>query len=256
MNNNILLPAFLVALLAANTASAQLPSPNARGNTAGHHIFTVSNKVVADEFWHALGGKNVEWGVLKMIAFPGAYFYIRQGEHSGGTEGSSVDFLGFKVRNLDQALANLLPLGFRPMAGADASQAFIMGPDDVKIHLVEDQALATFSATDEVRIVGPAGTQAWYEQYFGTEMEGMRLTFTVSDAPVAPTLGRALDRLGIEVTGLQINVDALQSSGSQGPDRVVQGGDNFPDPFAIAVFTAPEGTFIEISEGLDQIVVP
>jgi hypothetical protein len=254
--NNKLLSACLFFALASGVASAQLPQPNAKGNTAGHHIFTVSNKAVADEFWHALGGKNVEWGVLKMIAFPGAYFYIREGEHSGGTEGSSVDFLGFRVRNLDQALANLLPLGFLPMAGADDSQAFIMGPDQVKIHLVEDTALATFSATDEVRIVGPAGTQAWYEQYFGTGMEGMRLTFTVTDSPVAPTLGRALDRLGIEVTGLQSNVDTLQGSGSQGPDRVVQGGDNFPDRFAIAVFTAPEGTFIEISEGLDQIKVP
>ena len=258
MNNNKYLPMLLLAVTAFCTthASAQLPPPNAKGNTAGHHIFTVSNKTLADEFWYALGGKVVEWGVLEMIAFPGAYFYIREGEHSGGTEGSSVDFLGFRVRNLEQVLANLLPLGFLPMAGADDTQAYIMGPDAVKIHLVEDSSLATFSATDEVRIVGPAGTREWYEQYFGSDMTGMRLTFTVSDEPAASTRGRALDRLGIEVTGLQTNVDALQGSGSAGPDQVVQGGDNFPDPFAIAVFTAPDGTFIELSEGLDQIEVP
>jgi hypothetical protein len=256
MNKSKRLSVLLISLLASAFASAQLPEPNAMGNTAGHHIFTVGNKVVADQFWYALGGKKVEWGVLQMIAFPGAYFYIREGDHNGGTEGSSVDFLGFRVRNIEQALANLLPLGFLPMAGADDTQAFILGPDEVKIHLVEDPTLTTFAATDEVRIVGPAGTQAWYEQYFGTDMAGMRLTFTVTDEPVQPTLGRALDRLGIEVTGLQDNVDALQGSGAQGPDRIVQGGDNFPDPFAIAVFTAPEGTFIEISEGLDQIRVP
>lgn len=232
---------------------AQLPAPNAAGTTAGHHIFTVASLDQANAFWKAIGGKDVEWGVLKMIEFPGAFFYIREGEHSGGTEGSSVDFLGFRVKSLIQALDNLATIGYRPMAGANASQAFIMGPDEVKILLVEDTALSTEVATDEIRIVAPRGAKAWYEKYFGTDIPGARLTFTESDTPMAPTLGRALDRLGFEVTDLQASVAALQESGAQGPERIVQGGTNFPDPFAIAVFTAPWGTFIELSQGLDQI---
>jgi len=61
----------LQCLLSVTTAPAQLPPPNTKGNTAGHHIFTVSNKTLADEFWYALGGKLEEWGVLEMSGAAG-----------------------------------------------------------------------------------------------------------------------------------------------------------------------------------------
>lgn len=248
--------AVVMAWISASVMMAQLQNPNKQGNMAGHHIFSVKNLEEAKAFWRALGGQDVEWGVLKMVKVPGALLYINQsksGVSGGGTEGSSVDLLGFKVKDLKGALAKIEALGYKAMPGSNNRQAFVLGPDGVKVHLTEDAKLATTLAADEVHMVAPKGAKEWYEKFFGVDIGGARLTFTESKEKMAPTRGRALGTLGIEVRDLKATVAALKDSGATGLTDIRDGGKNFPDPFAVAVFTDPWGTTVELSQGLTNV---
>lgn len=191
-----------------------------------------------------------------MVKVPGALLYINQAKANapgGGTEGSSVDFLGFKVKDLKAALSRIEPLGYKLMSGSNSRQGFVLGPDGVKVHLTEDSKLATAIEAEEVHMVAPKAAKEWYEKYFGLDIGGAHLTFTESKANMAPTRGRALGTLGIEVRDLKATVAALKDSGATGLTDIRDGGKNFPDPFAVAVFTDPWGTTVELSQGLTNV---
>ncbi|MEO8096274.1 MAG: hypothetical protein ABI811_01125 [Acidobacteriota bacterium] len=244
-------PALAVsALLAAITMWAQLPAPNKTGVAAGHHIFTAKDLTAANAFWAALGSGAGELGTLKLIKFPGVLFLARQGNPAGGSEGSSVDYLGFKVKDLKGTLAKMDALGYKPSPGATAAQAFVVGPDAVKYHFVEDRNLATAVESDEVRIVAPKGAADWYVKYFGgPNIPGARLTFTESAAAMAPTKGRALDRLGFEVTDLPAFVERMKDSGVMVSNIATAKA----MPLSVVTLTDPWGTFIEVSQGLEAV---
>lgn len=245
-----LIPA-LMTLPVCALLYAQLPAPNAAGVAAGHHIFIVKDLDVAMKFWNTLGAGEGQLGTLKMVKFPGVLFLIRAGNANGGTEGSSVDYLGFKVKDLKDTLAKLDAVGYKPQPGATAAQAFILGPDTVKVHLTEDKALATQVASDEVHIVAPKGAAEWYAKYFGgPNIPGARLTFTESTAPMAGTQGRALDRLGFEVADLAATVEKLKDSGAKMNGNIVTAKQM---PLSVAILTDPWGTYIELSQGLNAV---
>src|SRR5580704_13442566 len=118
-------PRFLSCmLLGALPVLAQLSAPNAAGVSAGHDIFTFKDVEAATRFWTALGGEPAQLGPLKLTKFPGMLFYYpRPGDPTGGTEGSSIGYIGFKVKSLKDTLAKLDSAGGKPMAGATATQA-------------------------------------------------------------------------------------------------------------------------------------
>src|ERR1700733_12607683 len=153
MTNRLALRLVLTLVLAAIPVVAQLPAPNAAGVSAGHDIFSFHDIDAANKFWTALGGEPAELGPLKMTKFPGVLFLMRKGDPKGGTEGSTIDYIGFKVRNLKESLAKWEAAGIRPMAGSTATQAFLMGPDDVKVRIAEDRSLSTPIAADEIKLV-------------------------------------------------------------------------------------------------------
>jgi hypothetical protein len=252
------LPVFPFALLAALPVFAQLPVPNAAGASTGHDIFTFTDVDAATKFWTALGGESAQLGPLKLTKFPGVLFYYpRPGSPKGGTEGSSIDYIGFKVKSLKDKLAKLDAAGTKPMPGATATEAFVMGPDDVKIRLTEDRALATPIEADMIDMVVPdvAAAQAWYAKYFGAKMvkhgsemvadlPGENILFTQAKGPVAPTKGRAFDRIGIEVKNLE---DTCKAVGASAVNQAKQ------FDLGVCTLTDPWGTFIEISHGLAAV---
>src|ERR1700730_16649716 len=111
---------------------AQLPAPNAAGVSAGHDIMSVKDLDSANKFWNALGAEPGQLGPLKLIKLPGVLYLMRAydtkggTEIKGGTEGSSVEYLGYKVKNLKEVLAKMDAAGFKPMPGATAKQAFLL----------------------------------------------------------------------------------------------------------------------------------
>jgi catechol 2,3-dioxygenase-like lactoylglutathione lyase family enzyme len=254
---------FLCLLLAALPAVAQLPAPNAAGVSAGHDILTVSDLDAANHFWSVLGAQPGQLGTLKLIKFPGVLFLMRKGEPKGGTEGSSVESIGFKVKDLKASLARWAIDGVTPQAGATETHAVLMGPDGIKVRVAEDRSLATAIAADELVMNVPdvAAAQAWYEKWFGAApvkhggetvggIPGSNLVFVQSKEPVAGTRGRAFDRVGLEVKNLEPFCKSLEAAGIK-----LDGGYRKATNMALAVclLTDPWGTFIEVSEGLAAV---
>jgi catechol 2,3-dioxygenase-like lactoylglutathione lyase family enzyme len=252
--------------LSAIPARAQLASPNAAGVAMGHLHLRTKDVEASRKFWTTLGGVPVQNGGLQLILFPGVFVMLSAGEPSGGTAGSIVDRIGFRVKNLKESLQKW-------EAGAikvDSGQV-INGPDGVIIELVADPSIDGAIRMDRIalRSVAPKDTQAWYLKTFGAvaakrqlpraapgapivevdaaTVPGVALTFSKSDAAPVTTRGRALDHIGFEVKGLEAFCKKLESEGVKF-DRAYRPIPN--SSVAVAFFTDPWGTYIELTENL------
>jgi catechol 2,3-dioxygenase-like lactoylglutathione lyase family enzyme len=266
-------------LLAALPALAQLTTPNKAGVAAGHDVLRAKDIAAANKFWEDLGGKPIKFtGTLNIMSFPGLLILEvgnnpAQGKGKDtpppaptellGSEGSSLDFMGFAVKDLKASLAKWAEAGIKPMPGATATQAFLLTPDKIKVRVTEDKSLATPIASETIKMVVPNVTeaQAWYEKNMGAKMikrgtetvadiPGHHILFEQAKGPVAITKGRAYDRIGLEVVGLEAFCKKLEAAGVK-----------FDSPYraapqmnaAFAVFQDPFGTLIELSEGLSAL---
>jgi catechol 2,3-dioxygenase-like lactoylglutathione lyase family enzyme len=269
---------FALLLLSAVSAMAQLPAPNRMGISAGHDVLRTKDVEAANKFWEALGGQPVQFaGRLNLIKFPGVLLLdIGGGQGRGkaapnpappselaGSEGSSLEFIGFSVKDLKGSLAKWSEAGIQPLPGASAGQIYVMSPDKIKVRVTEDPSLAVPIAADTIKMVVPdvAEAQAWYAKYFGAEMmkrgnemvaniPGSSILFEQAKGPVAATKGRAFDRIGLEVVGLEAFAKKLEAAGIKfdSPYRKANGMNA-----AFAVFQDPFGTLIEMSEGLSAV---
>jgi hypothetical protein len=232
---------------------AQLSEPNPAGVSAGHDIFSFHDIDAANQFWNTLGGAPAELGPLKMTKFPGVLFLMRKGDPKGGTEGSTVDYIGFRVKDLGATVDRLKEDGFTKMPASSKNQTFVYAPDDVKVRLTEDKTLSTPIAADMIHMAvpDPAAAKAWYAKWFGgPNIPGARMEFEKATAPVAGTKGRAFDRIGLEVKNVEQKCKDLEAGGIKldtGYRKATQMN------LAVCVLTDPWGTYIEISEGLAAV---
>jgi catechol 2,3-dioxygenase-like lactoylglutathione lyase family enzyme len=271
-------------LLVALPMMAQLPAPNKAGISAGHDLIRVKDLDAANKFWQALGGEPVQFaGTLNLTKFPGVLLLNLaaggQGRGQGaaapaapaappaelgGSEGSSVDFIGFSVKDLKGSLAKWADAGIKPLPGGSANQVYLMSPDKIKVRITEDKSLAAPIVADAIKMMVPnvSEAQAWYAKFFGANMvkhggemvadiPGSNILFEQAKAPVAPTRGRAFDRIGLEVVDLQAQVKKLEDAGVK-LDRPYT-GKNAKMNAGFAVFQDPFGTLIEMSEGLSAV---
>src|SRR5215471_9694854 len=241
MSRRFLLASCLLAL----PALAQLPSPNKAGVAAGHDVLRSKDVEAANKFWQTLGGEPVQFaGRLNLIKFPGVLLLTvggGQGRGQGkdkapsnplpapelaGSEGSSLDFIGFSVKDLKGSLAKWAGEGLVPLPGGSATQVYLLSPDKIKVRITEDKSLATPIAADKIKMVVPnvAEAQAWYAKYLGAEMvkrggemvadiPGSSVIFEQAKAPIAPTKGPAFDRIGLEVVDLEAFSMKLEEAG-------------------------------------------
>ena len=243
---------------------AQLPTPNAAGVSAGHDIMIVKDLEGANKFWTALGAEPAQLAQLKLIKLPGVLYLMRMGDNKGGTEGSSVEYVGYKVKSLKETLAKMDAAGFKPMPGATATQAFLLTPDAIKVRLTEDRKLATPVASDMIQmdVSNVKEAQAWYEKWFGAKLvkdgketvadiPGHRILFVEAKTPVAPTKGRAFDRIGLEVKNLEEQCKKLDGAGIKLDGKGYNKAKNMD--LAVCLITDPWGTYIEMSEGLAAV---
>jgi hypothetical protein len=244
---------------------AQLPAPNAAGVSAGHDIMIVKDLDGANKFWAALGGEPAQLGTgLKLTKLPSVLYLMRKGDNKGGTEGSSVGYVGYKVKSLKDTLAKMDAAGFKPMPGATATQAFLLTPDAIKVRLTEDRSLATPVASHmiEMNVANVKEAQAWYEKWFGAKMvkdgketladiPGHRILFVETKTPVEPTKGRAFDRIGLEVKNLEDQCKRFDGAGIKLDGKGYNKAKNMD--LAVCLITDPWGTYIEMSEGLAAV---
>ncbi|MGE5571338.1 MAG: VOC family protein [Rhodospirillales bacterium] len=250
----------LFLLLPFTFCFAQLSAPNSAGVTMGHLHLRVRDVDAQTRLWvNVLGGSHSKLGRMEMAVLPGVVILWEPGEPDGGTEGSVVGHLGFKVRNLKDVLAKARANG---ITIESEQPAFLQGPDKVRVELMEDTALPTAVAHHHVHFFNsaPKEMQAWYVKMFGAvpgtragfdaaDVPGANLTFTAAESRTVGTKGRSLDHIGFEVKNLEAFTKKLQAQGVKFdiPYRVV------PDlKLAIAFFTDPWGSYIELTEGLAE----
>lgn len=262
-------------LLIAAPLVAQLPAPNKAGVSAGHDVMRSKDAAAANRFWQTLGAEPVPFvGDLNLMKFPGLLILTvggAQGQGKGkapatppadpaGSEGSSLDFIGFSVPDLKVSLAKWAAAGITPLAAGSATQVYLMTPDKIKVRIKEDKSLKTPIASDRIKMVVPnvAEAQAWYAKYFGADIvtlngekvaniPGSNILFEQASGPVAPTPGRAFDRIGLEVVNLEAFCKKLEEAGIKFDNPYRKAGNMNA---AFAVFQDPYGTLIELSEGL------
>jgi uncharacterized glyoxalase superfamily protein PhnB len=168
------------------------------------------------------------------------------------------------VKSLRDTLTKLEALGSKPEAGATATAAAVMSPERIKVQLVQDAALATPIAGNEMvmRVPNPSEAAAWYAKWFGAatvkqgndvlaEIPGMNMRFTETKEPAARTQGRALDHIGFEVKNLQafmtkladggVTVNMAYRTASLGPVK------------SVGFVTDPWGAYIELNEGFIEV---
>jgi catechol 2,3-dioxygenase-like lactoylglutathione lyase family enzyme len=268
----------------ASSASAQLIAAKDGPIVYGHHHFNVSSVDEHRKFWTTLGGTAIKIGVDKdreIIRFPNVLVFLTARAPKGGTKGTSVNHVGFGVPNIRQTVDKLKAAGYPIVTRAElpdsqpvkddlayienqkTSVAFVMGPDETKVEVVENKALTAPASMHHIHF---ATTQvdemkAWYVKVFGAkpgmrgsfqaaDLPGVNLTYSPSPEPVAGTQGRALDHIGFEVRNLEAFCKQLESLGiklerAYGPVAALN--------IHIAFIRDPWGTYIELTEGLDRI---
>src|SRR5689334_1588590 len=185
----------LILLCAVCPLFAQLPTPNADGVTAGHHIFRAKDVDAANKFWMTLGGEPAALANIKLMKFPGVLLFISAPRGAnpapslGGNHGTTVEFITFKVKDLKASLAKLNEAGIS--AKTENGEATIVGPDDVQVLLTEDKSLEQpiLSNGLVMNVANAAEVSAWYAKWFGAQISTTR-GITFADIPGAQIVFR------------------------------------------------------------------
>ena len=276
------------ALTITAPAAAQLVAAKDGPVVYGHHHVSVSNVDEAKKFFaDTLGGTAIKVGTnnIEIVRFPNVLIFFRAQAPTGGSKGSTADHIGFSVPNLRAVVDKVKANGYKmvtnteapagrkiqddiaaPAQPGGASIAFVMGPDEQKVELVEASKQTLPIQLHHIHLFGPKNTemQAWYMKTFGAkprpatpgavfvsaELPGVILNFTQSPGEVAGTQGRAVDHIGFEVENLEAFTKKLEADGIKlaRPYTKVPALD-----IAIAFITDPWGTYIELTDGLDKI---
>lgn len=241
---------------------AQLPEPNGAGVASGHLHLNVKDVDSAKKlFIDALGGKPALLGKTDMAKFPNVLVVFTRRESAGSSVGSSVNHIGFIVKDLEATVDKVRAAGFQIEAQRPSpTQVMVRSSDDLRIELTGDPSISAPIMNHHIHFMTAAADdiRAWYAKMFGA-VPGMRGRFKAADVPgvnlsfsetkeaVAPTKGRALDHIGFEVTGLEAFCKRLEAEGVKFdvPYRKVPAINS-----AIAFFTDPWGVYVELTEGL------
>lgn len=262
------LSTFLMLLLLAGTAQAQLAVPNEAGLTYGHVHLNVTDMELHKKLWvEHFGGTVVVKGTLTAVRMPNMMVVLTDRDPTGGSQGTVMDHFGFKVRNLATFLAKWraagLPVG-REFIGAEGQpNAYVMMPDDVYVELQEDQALPVVISPYHIHFYTPEfeSLLAWYTELLNIEVRprgsitsttnvpGMNLSFANSNEPRLATKGRSIDHIGFEVDDLEAFCKLLEAKGIAFD---VAYRDVPTIGLKIAFITDPSGVYIEFTEGFDE----
>jgi catechol 2,3-dioxygenase-like lactoylglutathione lyase family enzyme len=279
--SRLAVPVVAVFLTIAASAWAQLAPANQAGVAMGHLHYRVRDVEANKRFWLALGGRPVRaTGQVEVLQFPDVLVFLERGEPAGGTEGSVVNHVAFRVPSLAPVEAAGLKVqrlqGFPGVAS-------VMTPEGERIELFENAATnLTFTfdgARDSVAerhnrpLGGPiafhhvhlylpdaaavAAAKAWYVRMFGgvpgkrsqyeaVDLPGINLNLSVAPRPAVPLEDRMLDHIGFEVSGLEAFTRRLETMGvkldvAYSRDAAGVGSASLTDPW---------GTSIELTEGL------
>jgi catechol 2,3-dioxygenase-like lactoylglutathione lyase family enzyme len=279
----------LLTLIAAAAAFlvAQTAPPNATGISMGHIHLVVPDPAAMQKTWvDVMGGTPLSAGPLTMVKLKNVFIIMTTAPNAAmreGTEGSVVNHVGFSVKSFAATKAKAEKAGLAVRELTPNVQAFVTFPNNVTVEIQEDTALTTDSEFTHYHLQVPDANAAreWYLKTFGGEIgerrkgvKGAKIPGGFVDflaaggggkgkgkapaadgaPPAAPpkpaaSKGRVLDHIGFEVKDLKAFTDRLTADGHK-MDK------GFTDVKAkiglnIAFFTDPDGTYIELTEGLN-----
>ena len=278
-----------ILLFAPAVAGAQILVAGEGPVVYGHHHLNTTNMAAQKRFYaDTLGGIVAKIGSgdrqQEIIKFPNVliFFHPMQAP-TGGSIGTTVNHIGFSVPDLRPVVAKIKANGFKMIttdsvaanvkvtgdiaaASPATNIAFVLGPEDVKVELVEVKSQKAPIQLHHIHFFGQmnTGMQAWYAKTFGATMlptnpgaafvqdrlPGVLLNFTQSPTPTVGTTGRAIDHIGFEIKNLEAFTKKLEAEGiklDRPYTKVPQLG------IAIAFIKDPWGTSIEMTEGLAGI---
>jgi catechol 2,3-dioxygenase-like lactoylglutathione lyase family enzyme len=219
--------------------------------------------------------------MTEVLKFPDVLVFLTQGDSSGGTEGSVVNHVAFRVRSL----ATLEGAGMKVQHLKEfPGVASVYTPEGERIELFDEERATNLGfAVDQgqsdlvserhnrpmsvpiiahhIHLYVPEGSvpeaKAWYVKIFGgvpgkrwryeaTDLPGMNLNFSASTRPTVPTNGRMLDHIGFEVDNLEAFCRKLAAAGVKFETPYSKQ----PSGLATATLIDPWGTSIELTEGL------
>jgi catechol 2,3-dioxygenase-like lactoylglutathione lyase family enzyme len=256
-------PLFLIAI-STGCLFAQLPPPNDAGVSLGHLHILVADPDAQKKLWvDILGAEVTHTGTLEMLKLPGIYVVIGKARTAPaeGTEGSTVNHIGFLVKDLPAVKAKLdaAKIESAPVNG-NVKQIMAKFPDKVTVELTADDAAPAPVAMHHIHLAtpDPEKLRGWYVKTFGARagtrgnflaafIPGGEVDTRKADQPQAPTKGRSLDHIGFEVKNLEAFCKKLEADGvkMEMPYRDVPA-----IGLKIAFLIDPEGTRIELTEGL------
>ncbi len=281
----------ICALLVVSSTFASTPAFSQLNSTGpvvnGHHHLNVSDVAAHQRFWiDTLGGKpGMFAGRTPVAMFPDALVFMREQAPTGGSIGTTVNHVGFSVPDLRAAVDRLVAGGYRmvtaeqsppgsevvddirivPGNGAVTGISYVIGPDDVKVELLEMRAQSAPIVSHHIHFFGDEAEsmRAWYVETFGAaaqggagagfvvaSLPGLNLNFTDTPEATAGTAGHVIDHIGFEVEDLEAFIAGLETKGItlDVPYREIPAAG-----IAIAFLTDPWGTYIELTEGLDEL---
>lgn len=248
---------------AAPSNAAPSSDAVAEGRVSYSHIFLLSKDPAAQRrFWVDIMGATA--GTMgpnrDVYTLPTMRVMVNKGDPAAGTEGSIVNHVGFRVRDLKDILAKVAAEHYtievvNPNKD-NPTQAFVLGPDDLRIELLAGPKIASVAENHQVHFFTPDadGMQKWYLAHLGgkgqalgkvkvVNLPGTMLLFSPTETPVAGTKGRVLDHVGFEVKDLEDFCKTLEANGVKldTPYR------RSPQ-LALAFMTDPWGTRLEFVE--------
>lgn len=252
-------------LLSASIGAAELAEPNASGISAGHTHLSVPDVAQHREIWKRLGASEHSQGRLQLLYFPDMYILLAERVPTAASVETSANHIGFTVQDYPRYRALLDELGASVFfEDADNGQVLADLPDGVRIEFARDETQAEpirFHHTHLAAIDG-AALRDWYVQVFGAEagerrnlpsavIPGGRVDFLPArgEAPRG-SRGAAIDHIGFEVADMDAfaaHVAALGITFDRGPEYIEA------SRLWIAFLTDPVGTYIEVTEGLDDV---
>ncbi len=275
----LILALSLIVLGPSGAALAQLSPPNGLGVTMGHLHYTVHDVEANRKFWVSLGATpEKKIGSNEVLMLPGVIIMLNQGNTSGGTEGSVVNHVGFRVPSVAQFMARMNAAGYKVAASVVAPKTVgnVFSPEGERIELLEDlsenvqftfddpsknqtaaqQKMALPIVLHHIHFDVPEGSvpdiKAWYGKIFGAvpgkryhyeaaDLPGVNLNFSGVPMKMEPTKGRMLDHIGFEITNLEAFCKRLEANGVKLSIPYKKDASGVANAF----LTDPWGTYIE-----------
>ncbi|MEO8313562.1 MAG: VOC family protein [Pseudomonadota bacterium] len=251
----------LVGLLAlfSSAVLAQIPPGNAHGVSTGHIHLGVASADAGRAMWRDFGATELVEARLVFIKLPGIFVMQIERDPGGPSSASTVERVTFAVRDLAAYRARLDTLGAK-LLDSDRKRILADLPGGVRVEFVRDSRLKNPIEYRRVLLAtpDPEKLRAWYVDVFGAkparhdgllsaDVPGGRVDFMKVAAAPMGSKGRAIDHIGFEVDDVDAFAAKLRARGIKldvEPKLVASVNTK------ILFFTDPEGTYIELTQGL------